>query len=70
MKRGRVFAAVLLVASALAGCSAIRSGPMSVVGSASEPPPAQTGRYSREAVPDAVMLPNHAGSFYRDSPAP
>jgi hypothetical protein len=35
-----------------------------------EPATAGSGRFAREAVPDAVMLPDQTGSFYRDSPAP
>jgi hypothetical protein len=65
MNRVRFFGALLVLLVAPAGCSAIRPAPSRTT----EPPP-QTGRYTRQAVPDAVMLPDQAGSFYRDTPAP
>lgn len=67
MKRGRIIAASLVLAVTLIGCAAGRSGLMRPAGPDAGPP---AGRYARQAVPDAVMLPDQAGSFYRDTPAP
>jgi hypothetical protein len=65
MSRGRVFAAALTLIVALAGCGASRSGLTRPAGPDSA---ATAGRYDRQAVPDAVMLPDQAGSYYRDTP--
>lgn len=65
MNRRLAGIAALAAALVLPGCSSLSGRSARAK---AEEPQAPTGRYAREAVPDAVMLPDQSGSFYRDAP--
>lgn len=60
MRRALLAAALLIVATA--GCAA--QGRPALVA----PTPGGSGRFSREAVPDSVMIPDRASAPYHDGP--